>query len=219
MYTSSWARQPVRVWIKHIYMELQATEHHKETRVLLKREKKQNLIHRSCDTVHKAFVNFSSKGADWRPTTTEHLVWWLVHTGCPVSVQYSECVKVSLSKYTKGGKKQRKIEKWHHCTSTLNKNWRRLSAESEGLKLNALNVVSLLASCQFLCLGVDNFNKLWLEGGSTHEETVNVLLGGEFFASSTGHRTWKGEQISEQSWRQEQKLKIQTRAWSLHRPP
>lgn len=103
MDTSSWARQLVRVRIKHIYMELQATEHHKETQVLLEREKK-NLINRSCDTVHKAFVNFSSKGADWRPTTTEHLVWWLVHTGCLVSVQYSECVNLSLSKYTKGEK-------------------------------------------------------------------------------------------------------------------
>ena len=41
----------------------------------------------------------------------------------------------------------------------------------------------------FLCLGVDDFNKLWLEGGSAHQETIDVLLGGKLFAGSTGHRT------------------------------
>lgn len=54
----------MRVWVKHIYTELQATGHHKETRVLLKRKKTPHLIDRICDTVHKAFVNVSSKGAD-----------------------------------------------------------------------------------------------------------------------------------------------------------
>lgn len=29
---------------------------------------------------------------------------------------------------------------------------------------------------EFLCLGIDDFDKLWLEGGSAHEEAVNVLL-------------------------------------------
>lgn len=66
---------------------------------------------------------------------------------------------------------------------------KRLSAESDGLKPNTLNVLSLIASCQFLCLGVDDVNKLWLERGSPYEETVNVLLGGQLFASTTGHRT------------------------------
>lgn len=60
---------------------------------------------------------------------------------------------------------------------------------SDGLKLNALNVVSLAASGQFLCLGVDNVNKLWLKGRSTHEETVHILLGSELFASTTSYRT------------------------------
>lgn len=118
----------------------------------------------------------------------------------------STCPFLNLTKRKKT--KQRRIGKWHHCTSTLNKKGRRLSAESEGLKPNALNVVSRLASCQFLCLGVDNVNKLWLEGSSTHEETVNILLGGEFFASSTGHRTWKSgtDQWAELE-REAQKLK------------
>ena len=40
----------------------------------------------------------------------------------------------------------------------------------------------------FLCLGVDDFDELWLEGGAAHEETVNVLLGGELFAGAAGHR-------------------------------
>lgn len=51
-----------------------------------------------------------------------------------------------------------------------------------------LDMVSLQLP-EFLCLGVDDFDKLWLEGGSTHEETVDVLLGGKFFAGRTGHRT------------------------------
>lgn len=51
-----------------------------------------------------------------------------------------------------------------------------------------LDTVSLQPA-GFLCLGVDDFNKLWLEGGSAHKETVNVLLGSQLFAGSAGHRT------------------------------
>ena len=40
----------------------------------------------------------------------------------------------------------------------------------------------------FLCLGVDDFDELWLERCSAHKETVDVLLGGELLAGSTSHR-------------------------------
>lgn len=46
----------------------------------------------------------------------------------------------------------------------------------------------LAAAVKFLRLGIDDFNKLWLEGGSAYEETVHVLLGGELFAGSAGNR-------------------------------
>lgn len=52
-----------------------------------------------------------------------------------------------------------------------------------------LDMVTMQLPEFFLCLGVDDFDKLWLEGSSAHKETVNVLLGAEFFAGSTGHRT------------------------------
>lgn len=55
-------------------------------------------------------------------------------------------------------------------------------------RLDGADMVSLRL-LDFLCLGIDDLNKLWLEGGSTHEETVNVLLGSKLFAGSTGHRT------------------------------
>ena len=75
-----------------------------------------------------------------------------------------------------------------------------LSAESEGwwnwiiwMELaSELDMVTLQPP-GFLCLGVDDFDKLGLEGGSANEETVNILLGGEFFAGTTGHRTWEEE--------------------------
>lgn len=47
----------------------------------------------------------------------------------------------------------------------------------------------LAAAARDLCLGVDDFNKLWFEGGSAHEETVNILLGSKLLAGRTGHRT------------------------------
>ena len=40
-----------------------------------------------------------------------------------------------------------------------------------------------------LCFGINDGDKLWLEGGSTHKETINILLGGKFLTGSTGHRT------------------------------
>lgn len=47
----------------------------------------------------------------------------------------------------------------------------------------------LAAAARDLCLGIDDFNKLWFEGGSAHKETVNILLGSKLFAGSTSHRT------------------------------
>lgn len=46
-----------------------------------------------------------------------------------------------------------------------------------------------LQSQSSLCLGIDDFDELGLEGGSAHKETVNVLLGSKLFAGSTSHRT------------------------------
>lgn len=73
----------------HIYGEVKATKHHNRTEETLIIKRQINLIDKSCDTVYKKkFVNFSSKGVDWPPTSrcncqSEHLVWKLVrtHTG------------------------------------------------------------------------------------------------------------------------------------------
>lgn len=51
----------------------------------------------------------------------------------------------------------------------------------------ASDVVLLQLPRVFLYLGVDDFDELWLERRSAHEETIDVLLGGELLAGSTSN--------------------------------
>lgn len=147
----------------------------------------------------------------------EHLVWKLVCTqAILVSVQYSVRVNLSLFLMTKYTKKNKGNGGNDNITRILwIKMGRGLSAESEGWwnwivwmgLASDLDMVSMQPP-EFLCLGIDDFDKLWLEGGSAHEEAVNVLLWSELFAGTTSHRTWKEEQIYEQRLTQELKMRV-----------
>lgn len=54
-----------------------------------------------------------------------------------------------------------------------------------------LDTVSLQPA-GFLCLGVDDLNKLGLEGCSAHQETINIFLASQLFTGSAGHRALTG---------------------------
>lgn len=75
-----------------------------------------------------------------------------------------------------------------------------LSARREGWWRRIIRVElasDLVKHRSLLCLGVDDVNKFWFKGSSAHEEAIDIFLGGEFFAGSAGHRTWKAASMLE----------------------
>lgn len=69
----------------------------------------------------------------------------------------------------------------------------------------------------FLLFGVDDIDELWLQGGSAHQETINVLLGAQLFASTAGHGPW-GEDSVSKKWIKSKTIPT-TDTCPGHRPP